>query len=79
MSIILYLLAVGLGLVVTKPAENLRSLRPQIERFTQVSESSRHSLSKNWNYLDGKIYYGTVMHRFFNSTFHLLDASVKIL
>ena len=46
-------LAVGLGLVLTTASQSLRSLRPQIERFTQSSEHSRATLSKNWQYLDG--------------------------
>ncbi|XP_019848920.1 PREDICTED: diacylglycerol kinase zeta-like [Amphimedon queenslandica] len=44
--------AVGLGLVITTASQSLRSLRPRIERFTQSSEHSRATLSKNWQYLD---------------------------
>lgn len=50
-------LATGLGLVLTTASQSLHSLRPQIERFTQPSDYSKATLSKNWQYLDGMLWY----------------------
>lgn len=45
--------AVGLGLVLTTPADTLKALRPQINRFTKPKEFGKSpQLSKNWQYLD---------------------------
>ena len=50
-------LATGLGLVLTTASQSLHSLRPQIERFTQPSDYGKATLSKNWQYLDGMLWY----------------------
>lgn len=72
-------LATGLGLVLTTASQSLHSLRPQIERFTQPSDYGKATLSKNWQYLDGMLFYlYTHAHDKYTSFYGSTSAAILI-
>ena len=51
----LFFVAKPLGLVVATSEDTLKTIRSQIDRYTEDDDDDGHrQLSKNWRFLDGK-------------------------